>query len=89
MRTLLNEALPPYSNEAPAFSEPQIIQKSRRIFSENAVLTSNDPDLMEVGVDRAVIATPGVCADLANNAPERGLTTLQAEAEQVTESPAL
>jgi hypothetical protein len=89
MRTLLNEALPPHFDDAPAFSRPQKIQPSQRTFSENVVLFTNEPNLVEVGVDGTVIATPGAGADPAINAPGRGLTTLRAGVEQLKESPAL
>lgn len=84
MRTLLNEVLPPHFNE---FSPSQSFKRPSRIFSETAVLSTNEP--MEVGVDRTVIATPGVCADPANNAPDRGLTTLRSHLGQLKESSAL
>ncbi len=89
MRTLLNEALPPHLNDDPAFSRPQKIRSLRRIFSKNAVLSPNEPDLTEVGVDGTVAARPGASADSAPSAPGRGMATFPAEAEQLNESPAL
>ena len=89
MRTLLNESLPPHFNDEPALSPPQTIPRSPRIFSQNAVLSSSEPNLTEVGVDGAVIATPGARANSANNAPERGLADSQSEVEQFQGYPAL
>jgi hypothetical protein len=89
MRTLLNESLPPHFNDETPFSQPQKIQPSRRIFSENAVLSPSEPNLMEVGVDGTVMATPGAGADSAPSAPGRGVATLRADAGQLKESPAL
>jgi hypothetical protein len=89
MRTLLNESLPPHFNEETPFSQPQKIQATRRIFSENAVLSTSEPNLVEVGVDGAATATAGAGADSALNAPARGLAALRPDTEQLKESPAL
>jgi hypothetical protein len=83
MRTLLNESLPPHFNEETPFSQPQKIQATRRIFSENSVLSTSEPNLVEVGVDGTVIATPGA------DAPGRGVATPCADAGQLEESHAL
>ena len=87
MRTLLNEALPPHLNDEPVFSEPQKFEPVPRIFSKSAVLSNSEP--MEVGMDGAVIATPGACANLANNASERGVAAFRAGAQQLKKSPTL
>ena len=85
MRTLLNESLPPHCNDETPFSQPQKIPSSRRIFSENAVFSTNEPNLVEVGVDGAVTVTPGASADSAPSAPGSGLAALRADAEQFNE----
>ena len=87
MRTLLNESLPPHFNDETPFSHPQKISSLRRIFSENAVLFTNEPK--EVGVDGAVIASPGASADSARSAPGGGLAGSRAGVEQLDKSPAL
>jgi hypothetical protein len=87
MRTLLNESLPPNFDGGPSFSRPQKIQRLPRTFSESAVLSNSEP--MEVGVDEAVIATPGADAVQANSASARGLTIVETEVEQLKEAPAL
>ena len=89
MRTLLNESLPPQFNDEPAFSTPKKIRRFPRTFSENAVLSTSEPNLVEVGVDGTDPATSGASADSACSAPERGLTASRAEVEQLKESPAL
>jgi len=89
MRTLLNESLPPQFNDEPAFSPPQKNRRLQRTFSENAVFSTNEPNLVEVGVDGTVPATSGASADSARSAPERGLTALRAERQQLKESPVL
>jgi hypothetical protein len=73
MRTLLNECLPPTTQEP--FSLPEQISSVQRIFSENAVLTENTAAL-EVGLDGIVIATPDAQANPAHSAPERGVAPL-------------
>jgi hypothetical protein len=67
MRTLLNESLPPICTDEPTFSLPE------RTFPQKAVLTSKD-DLVEVGLDGTVIATPGAEAEQAL-ALERGMAS--------------
>src|SRR6185312_8071782 len=88
MRTLLNESLPPTFDGDHSFSLAQKIPRLRRIFSENSVLATNEPILMEVGVDGTVTATPDAHAPAANSASERGLATL-GDAGQLKESPAV
>jgi len=89
MRTLLNESLPPHSHGKTPFSQPQKIQSSRRTFSESAVLSTSEPNLVEVGADGAAIATPGAGADAALSAPGCGLAALRSDAKQLKESSAL
>ncbi len=89
MRTLLNESLPPHCDAASAFAQPRTIQPSRRIFSEKAVLATNEPNLVEVGGDGPVIANPGAGAASAHSAPGCGVAALRADAGQTKESPAL
>ena len=73
MRTLLNECLPPNLTADPTISLPEQIGQSPRTFSENAVLAAKTADLLGVGLDGTVIATPGARADQANSAPGRGV----------------
>jgi hypothetical protein len=87
MRTLLNEALPPHLNDEPALSRPQKFKPLPRIFSKSVVLSNSEP--MEVGMDGAIIATPGACANLAKNASGRGNAALRADAQQLRKSPTL
>jgi len=87
MRTLLNESLPPHCNDDTPISQPQKNPSLRRIFSENALLFTNEPK--EVGVDGAVIASPGASADSARSAPGGGLSGSRAGLEPFNESPAL
>jgi len=76
MRTLLNESLPPDYHNEPAFYSSEPKKRFRRIFSQNAVLSTNVADLAEVGVDGTVIATPGADTDPAIDAPGRGMAPL-------------
>jgi hypothetical protein len=82
MRTLLNESLPPDYHSEAAFSPSEAIIRSRRIFSQNVVLSSKATDLAEVGVGGTVMTTPGADADSANSALERGMAPSCASVEQ-------
>jgi len=70
MRTLLDEALPPYCSNEETFSAPE--SKTPRTFSEDAVLAHLD-NLVEVGLGGIVMATPGAGAKEAKPALGRGM----------------
>ena len=79
MRTLLDESFPPTCIEDQTFSSPEPREQVARIFSQSAVLAKVD-NLVEVGVGGTVIATPGAShADLANDAPGRGMAFSSAD----------
>jgi hypothetical protein len=85
MRTLLDASIPPTCMEEPTFSPPESGAQTARIFSQSAVLAKMN-NLVEVGVGGTVIATPGASqADLANDAPERGVVFSSADVEQPKE----
>jgi hypothetical protein len=75
MRTLLNESLPPHCSSEQTFSSPESVAPKPRTFLQNAVLDSR-VDLVEVGLDGTVIATPSAMdAEQAYPALERGRAT--------------
>lgn len=76
MRTLLNQSCPPEYTSLQNFSAAaETAPETARTFPLAAVLASKD-DLVEVGVDGTVIATPGARANQANSAPGRGVASL-------------
>jgi hypothetical protein len=75
MRTLLDESLPPNCMDEQNFSPPQPETQEARTFPQTAVLATLD-DLVEVGVGRTVIVTPGVSsARQANDTLERDMAS--------------
>ena len=72
MRTVLAESRPPGSSDNQTICRPKLAEETARTFPRAAVLTTLD-DLMEVGVEGIVIATPSALhAEEANAALERG-----------------
>ena len=73
MRTLLNEPCPPESTGQSSFSPAaETAPETARTFPLAAVLASKD-DLVEVGVDGTIVATPGaLLAEEAGDGLERG-----------------
>lgn len=75
MRTLLNQSCPPEYTSLQNFSAAaETAPETARTFPLAAVLASKD-DLVEVGVDGTVIATPGASAEMTGGAPERGVAS--------------
>jgi hypothetical protein len=71
--------------EEQTFSPPEPRERMARIFSQSAVL-SKENNLVEVGADGTVIATPSAShADPANDALVRGVAFSSAKAEQPKE----
>ncbi len=70
MRTLLTESRPPGQAEEKTLLRSEAGLLHERTFSEEPVLASPD-DLLEVGVEGMVVATPGA----SNIALERGSIT--------------
>jgi hypothetical protein len=85
MRTLLDASFPPTCMEEQTFSPPEPRERMARIFSQSAVLAKEN-NLVEVGADGTVIATPSAShADPANDALVRGVAFSSAKAEQPKE----